>query len=408
MPYAIREDRQAAAGLSAVGSPQPPGGLADLRLGQTDVEQRGHRTALRRRPDPRPEPGDRVVGVRPGGDRRDAVLGATRSVSRPARPCRSSSGARCSPGSPSRSISCVRRTHLPHAEVAGRTPRRRLSSASGRDSESRRRGHHAVGAERPDRGREQERRVRAAAERHHDAAELVQPARQRVQSLLQHVLREPGRGLGEVPEDDVRPGRGQLVGRARPGGHRDRDRTGCSGTRDVMGMVADVDRSRRGRRGPAPSGVPTGRRRPRRCPGRAGRRDCRSVGLHLAVTRTVRPPRARTAASDGGHAGHRRIAPTHGRVQAAVHARRSRRPGPARTQFDASPRPAAARAGPAASSASTYTPVSRLNACQQASTPGRESMSVMSRSKPTTSSRATPGGDATPTQPSVRRAARTD
>ena len=119
------------------------------------------------------------------------------------------------------------------------------------------------------------------------------------------VVRKPARELGEVAEHDVRPGRAQLLGVARPGGHRDRQRARRCARRARRRCGRRRRRSRRARAAPPPSARPTGCRSPRPASMPRCSRCSLALGSYLAVTTIARPPAARTARDRLAGAGHR-------------------------------------------------------------------------------------------------------
>ena len=122
------------------------------------------------------------------------------------------------------------------------------------------RGHDAVGPERTDRRREQERAVRAAAVGDHDAPPRLEVALQRLEPGLQQVLVEPRGELRQALEHHVGPGVLELLAGAAAGQHADAQHAGRAGAVDVVHVVADVD-ARRPRAG-APRALPTPQTQP--------------------------------------------------------------------------------------------------------------------------------------------------
>ncbi len=120
----------------------------------------------------------------------------------------------------------------------------------GRQGRRHRRGrHHPVGAQGPDRGRQQERRVRPTGEGNQHRTELGQPRGQVVEAAEQQVGRQPAAERGQVGQHDVGSGRAQLVRRTRASGYRDGQGTGRVRTDDVPDMVTHVDRDTVGTHG---------------------------------------------------------------------------------------------------------------------------------------------------------------
>ena len=181
------------------------------------------------------------------------------------------------------------------------------------------------------------------------------------------------------------PGVAQLLLGAAAGQHRDAERSGRAGALDVVHVVADVDR--RAVLGQhRPPCRPPRPRRPGASTSRSERLEVqRSVGAVLpgdhdaaaAVPayggqRLVRAGERRASARSRGRGSARGSGPP---------GRGARRPGSAARAAG----PAAARAGSLISSTSSSTPVSSASTASVAANPGRVSISVMSRSNPTTS-----------------------
>ena len=200
--------------------------------------------------------------------------------------------------------------------------------------------------------------------------------------------REPGRELLERFEDDVGAGREQRARVVGPG--RDADRDGGRADRrfDVGDGVADVD----------PGACARSRRRASRRRTRA-RRPRRLRGARSRCTGARAPPTSRSRRSRVRRAP--RTASTAARAPGAGACRR-RRSGPSSARGSARscastssagnhcaelPLELRARAGRARGRRRSARPISCASASMLARMPGRESTSVMSRSKPTVSMR---------------------
>ena len=149
---AVGDPRGEAGGGRLVPGRQPPALEArrTSSLVEAGVQQRRDRATLGGRPDARPEPRDRVVGVGAGRDVGDAALGRRADrASRSARPCRSSSARpswRGSPRAPSRgcAVSAARRRARPRSPGPGRA----RPPAASRSSRWRRRRRRRPGCAR--------------------------------------------------------------------------------------------------------------------------------------------------------------------------------------------------------------------------------------------------------------------
>ena len=318
------------------------------------------------------KPATRVVGVGAGRDVRDAELGGQRPQ-HVEQLGLAEVAAVAGVGAVALAAHLVgRRRHVPHAEVGGEPrPRRRARPPAGWAT-PRSPATTSLGAERADRGREQERRVGAAGERDDHRARGRPASSARSSSRRsQHVAVQPGREARcRSSSTTSAPGRPQLVGRDRPGRHADGDRTRGARTLDVADVVADVDgRAVLAQRLALLPG-PTASRPARRPRGRGARGAAAALGSYLPVTTTHRAAVPAYGVDRLARAGQRRPParpPATGRARGT--GRRQRRPGPRGTSARA-PRSAAARAGDDRGRVSIGTPVSADSASHTAAIPG--------------------------------------